>query len=116
MKKILSITAALTVIGFALPSETQAFDRCHTPSTTRIISRTPCGQPVYATYQVYGRDRFGHPVGRWVTQRSSHTCGVCNPRPACPPSYGHGHHHRVVAPAPICPPRSGVSWFFSFGR
>ncbi|MCA1963913.1 MAG: hypothetical protein LDL31_08220 [Prosthecobacter sp.] len=127
MKTILSLAAALTFIGFALPSETQAWDHCATPAT-RIISYTPCGRPVYAIYQVYGRDRWGNPLGRWVTQQSGHTCGVCNPRPVCPPSYGHGYHRPIVAPVPVCPPRpivaptpvcpprSSVSWFFSFGR
>ncbi len=114
MKKILFIATALTTLGFSIPTESQAWDRCNTPST-RIVSYTRCGRPIVATYQVYGYDRCGNPVGRWVTQQSSHQCGICNPRPSCPPSYRHSHH-RVIAPAPSCPPRGGVSWFFSFGR
>lgn len=118
MKKILALVAAATTLGFAVPSETQAWDRCSTPHS-RIISYLPCGRPVYATYQVYGYDRCGNALGRWVTQHSHCGCMTCNPRPACPPpSYGHfgGYHRSHSAPAASCAPRGGVSWIFSFGR
>ncbi len=109
MKKILALVAAATTLGFAVPSETQAWDRCSTPHS-RIISYLPCGRPVYAVYQIYGRDRCGNPVGRWVTQHTSCGCSTCSPR-----SHYHGHSHGGYRPS--CPPsRGGVSWSFSFGR
>ncbi len=109
MKKILALVAAVTTLGFAVPSETQAWDQCN--HHTRIVSYLPCGRPVYAVYQIYGHDRCGNPLGRWVTQRSSCGCSVCNPRSHhhCP---SHNGYSRIYSP----PPRSGVSWSFSFGR
>ena len=107
MKKILALVAAATTLGFAVPSETQAWDRCSTPHS-RIVSYLPCGRPVYAVYQIYGHDRCGNPVGRWVTQRSICGCNTCSPR-----SSYHGHSGF----RPACPPsRGGTSWSFSFGR
>ncbi|MBV6500744.1 MAG: hypothetical protein CJBNEKGG_03229 [Prosthecobacter sp.] len=111
MKTILALATAAITLGFAAPSESKAWDRCSPHS--RIVSHLPCGRPVYANYVIYGRDRCGNPVGRWVTQRQACGCSLCSPRPVCPPpSYGHhgSHHHHGHSS------RSGVSWFFSFGR
>ncbi|MDB6003932.1 MAG: hypothetical protein JWR15_919 [Prosthecobacter sp.] len=51
----------------------------------RIVSYLPGHIPVYAVYQMVGRDRWGHPMYRWVTQ------------PAVPMHrnpHDHGHWHR----------------------
>jgi hypothetical protein len=116
MKKILALVAAATAIGFAVPAESQAWDRCSS-GHTRIVSYRPCGRPIYANYVVCGYDRCGNPIGHWVTQREACGCYRCNPRSTgyCPPHAHHGHFggYRQV---PVCPPRSGVSWSFSFGR
>jgi hypothetical protein len=110
MKTILALATAAITLGFASPSESQAWDHCN--SHSRIVSYLPCGRPVYATYVIYGRDHCGRPLGRWVTQRQSCGCSICSPRPYCPPpSYGHHGSHRHSHSS-----RSGVSWFFSFGR
>ncbi len=111
MKTLLSALAAIVVLGVAAPTSAKADHLCH--GSRRIVSYMPCGTPVYAVYQVIGYDRCGNPVGQWVTQRGSHSCNVCNPRP----SYGYGR--------PGCPPsqggffgrpRSGLSFSFGFGR
>jgi hypothetical protein len=117
MKKILALVAAVSAFGFAIPATSEANDWGH----TRIVSYLRCGRPVVANYQLYGYDRCGNPLGRWVTQHTTCGCSVCNPRPACSP-YSHGHfggvrHIRTpIVPVAPCAPRSGVSWFFSFGR
>ena len=115
MKKILTLLAAVTSLGIAVPSTSQAWDQCNHGFQPRIVSYLPCGRPVLAVYQVYGYDRCGNPLGQWVTQRQSCGCSVCNPRPYCPPAYGQygggynpshrSHHHH-----------SGMNWSFSFGR
>jgi hypothetical protein len=112
MKKILALLAVLTVSGIAAPSVSQAWDRCSSGFQPRVVSYLPCGRPVYAVYQVYGYDRCGNPLGRWVTQREACGCNACNPRPHCAPSHGHFGH------APFVPSHRsrGVSWSFSFGR
>lgn len=100
MKKIIAILAVVTGIGFITPSESSARDYCH--NDRRIVSYRSCGAPVYATYQVYGRDHCGRPIGRWVTVQTSHSsCGTCYPRSS---HHGHGSHHRSS--------RSGFSFFF----
>ena len=111
MKTLLSVLAAAAVLGVAAPSTAKADPFCH--GSRRIVSYMRCGTPVYAVYQVVGYDHCGRPVGQWVTQRASHSCGVCNPRPSygygrpgCAPSHG-GFHGR---------PRSGISFSFGFGR
>jgi len=113
MKKIIAILAVVTGIGFFTPTESSARDYCH--NDRRIVSYHSCGAPVYSVYQVYGRDRWGRPIGRWVTQSVSHSsCRTCYP------SYSSGHHHhhhysssyRTVVP--VSPRRTG--FFFSFGR
>ncbi|MBL9143538.1 MAG: hypothetical protein JNM99_07610 [Verrucomicrobiaceae bacterium] len=115
MKSILAILTLLTALFVIAPSA-EAYDGCN----RRIVSYTSCGRPIYATYQFYGYDRCGNPVGRWVTESSRCSCSVCNPRPVYSypsypryPSYSGGynrgggscdnHHHR-----------SG--FYFSFGR
>ncbi|MEQ1751243.1 MAG: hypothetical protein ABL974_17580 [Prosthecobacter sp.] len=113
MKKIITLLAAVTVFGIAAPSVSQAWDQCNHGYQPRVVSYLPCGRPVLAIYQIYGYDRCGNPLGRWVTQRESCGCSTCNPRPSCPPSYGryggyqpsHHDHHS-----------SGTRWSFSFGR
>ena len=115
MKKILFLLSAVTVLGFVSPTSAKADPSCN----RRVVSYLACGRPVYATYQVYGYDRCGKPVGRWVTEHSSCGCNTCRPRPvyhsqrsACPPppcptphygGYSHGPSRRV----------SGLSFFFS---
>ncbi len=106
MKKTLAILAALTTLGFTLPSEAEAnwgFNQ------RRIVSYTPCRQPVYAVYQIVGYDRCGNPIGQWVTQRANCNCrsrqsfhpGSCNP--------GFGGHRGGWG-------GSSGGFFFRFGR
>ncbi len=113
MKKIITLLAAVTIFGIAAPSVSQAWDQCNHGYQPRVVSYLPCGRPVLAIYQIYGYDRCGNPLGRWVTQRESCGCSRCNPRPSCPPDYGRfggyapsQHHHQS----------SGTRWSFSFGR
>jgi len=113
MKKILTLAAAAFILSIAAPSISQAWDSCNSGYQPRVVSYLPCGRPVFAVYQVYGYDRCGNPVGRWVTQRQACGCSVCNPRPYCPqPSYGFGapsyQHHSSS--------NRGSSWSFSFCR
>jgi hypothetical protein len=120
MKALLTLLAAAAVLGFAAPTTASANPFCH--GAQRIVSRLPCGTPVYAVYQVVGYDRCGNPVGQWVTQRANHNCGVCNPRPV----YGYGQpgcntgHVNGFRPGFGSPfhgrSRSGVSFSFGFGR
>jgi len=119
MKHILTLVAAATVLGFAAPTTSNAWEPGYQTGHgncghSRIVSYLPCGRPVYAVYQIIGRDRCGTPLGRWVTQRPSCGCGTCNPRPTvCPPPGYHGSHFRGH---PLPPHhRSGASWSFSFG-
>lgn len=115
MKKIIAILAVVTGIGFLAPAESSARDYCH--NDRRIVSYHSCGTPVYSVYQVFGRDRYGRPIGRWVTQSSGHSCGRCYSRSS---HHGHGHHysrHRSVLPTPVPPHhRAAASFFFGFGR
>ena len=106
MKTILSLLAAVTTLGFAIPSTASA-DHGH---TRRIVSYLPCGRPVFAHYEVCGYNRHGQPIGHWETERVNCACTVCNPRPV---------HRPVHAPAcdqhrEYSKPR--VGFFFSFGR
>lgn len=111
MKKILILAAAAFTFGIAAPSVSQAWDQCNHGYQPRVVSYLPCGRPVLAVYQIYGYDRCGNPLGRWVTQRESCGCSTCNPRSYCPqPSYGHSSHHHGSSG------HRGVSWSFSFGR
>lgn len=113
MKKIIAILAVVTGIGFITPSESSARDYCH--HDRRIVSYHSCGAPVYAVYHVHGRDRYGRPVGHWVTQNVSHSsCGSCYPRSRS----HHGHHHHSHRPTLPVPPhhRAAASFFFGFGR
>ena len=111
MKKTLAIIAALTTLGFTLPSEAEANWGCNAP---RIVSYTSCGRPVYAVYQIVGYDRCGNPVGRWVTQHVNCGCNTCNPRR---PSH-HGFSHGGFNHGSCNPGFSGSSggFFFRFGR
>ncbi|MEZ5386051.1 MAG: hypothetical protein R3F13_11105 [Prosthecobacter sp.] len=120
MKTLITLLAATAVLGFAAPSTAKADSYCH--GAQRIVSRLPCGTPVYAVYQVVGYDHCGRPVGQWVTQRANHSCGVCNPRPAygygqpgCNTGHSHGHHSSYGSPF-FGRSRSGVSFSFGFGR
>ena len=97
MKNILFLLSILTVLGFAVPTQAKADHSCN----LRVVSYLPCGRPVYAVYQVYGYDRCGNPVGRWVTERSRCGCNSCNPRPV--------YQYQHSCPPPPCPPRGGFS-------
>lgn len=113
MKKILILLAVAATMGIVAPTAAEAWDGCH--PQRHIVSYLPCGRPVYSVYQVYGRDRWGRPVGRWVNERATCGCHTCRPRvvhrPAvCPPPVV--YHRPVYQPAPV----RGASWFFSFGR
>jgi len=106
MKTILSLLAAVTTLGFAIPSTASA-DHGH---SRRVVSYLACGRPVFAHYEICGYDRCGKPVGHWETERVSCACAVCKP-PA----------HRRVYAAPACDHRHGYSkprigFSFSFGR
>ena len=114
MKHILALLALFSVFTFLAPSAT-AYDGC----ARRVVSYTSCGRPIYAHYEVYGYDRCGSAVGRWVTDWYRCSCAVCNPRPVYSyPSYGGGYstggdtHHRHSCDYPQR--RSG--FYFSFGR
>lgn len=115
MKKIIAILAVVTGIGFLAPAESSARDFCH--NDRRVVSYHSCGTPVYSVYQVYGRDRFGRPIGRWVTQSAGHgSCGRCYSR-----SRHRGPVHYHPAPRPVVLPmpphhRAATSIFFGFGR
>ena len=95
MKHILGLLTVLSVVAFTAPSAKADH------SNRRVVSYTSCGRPVYASYQVYGYDRCGNPIGRWVTESSYCGCEVCHPRPryySQQPSYyqqpsyqSHGH-------------------------
>ena len=108
MKPILSLLAAVTTLGFAIPSTASADHG----TSRRIVSHLPCGRPVFAHYEVCGYTRYGQPIGHWETERVSCGCPVCNPRPVC---------RRPSFAPPVCDhrfeysrPRVGFS--FSFGR
>ena len=113
MKLILSLLAAATTLGFAIPTTASAdHGRCE---TRRIVSYLPCGRPVFARYEVCGHDRLGRPVGHWETERANCDCPVCHPRPVVRPScapapFDHRHSHggRVEIGVP--------GMVFSFGR
>lgn len=84
MKTLLYLLTAVSVLGVATPSFAHP-SPFH--NQRRIVSYLPGGVPVYAVYQMVGRDRWGHPIYRWVTQ------------PVVPmhgnPHYRHiGHWHR----------------------
>jgi hypothetical protein len=117
MKKIIAILAVVTGIGFLAPAESSARDYCH--NDRRVVSYHSCGTPVYSVYQVYGRDRYGRPMGRWVTQSRSHgACGQCDSRSHRGHGHGHGHYHgsrRSVMPVPPHH-RAAASFIFGFGR
>ncbi len=117
MKKLIALLAVATGIGFIAPAESSARDYCH--NDRRIVSHHSCGAPIYSVYQVCGHDRWGRPMGRWVTQHVSHSsCRSCYPRHG----YGHGHHHHGHSSryrsGPPMPPhhRAAASFFFGFGR
>lgn len=84
MKKTLAILAALTTLGFSLPTEAAANWGCN---QTRIVGYTPCRRPIIAVYRIVGYDFCGNPIGQWVTQPTNCNCrnrhfhhpGTCNP-------------------------------------
>lgn len=114
MKKILALLAVAAGVGFIAPEQSSARDYCH--NDRRIVSYHRCGAPIYSVYQICGRDRYGRPVGHWVTQHTSHSsCRSCNPRRG----YSHSHSHRDdCGPRLPVPPhhRAAASFFFGFGR
>lgn len=76
MKTLLYLIAAVGMLGIATPS----YAGRPYVNQRRIVNFLPGGVPVYAVYQIVGRDRWGHPIYRWVTQPAR-------------PMYGqHGHH------------------------
>lgn len=117
MKKIIAILAVVTGIGFITPTESSARDYCH--NDRRIVSYHPCGAPIYSVYQICGRDRYGHPIGHWVTQRTSHSsCRSCYSR-SSHHGHGHGHghgHHSSSRPSFPIPPHHRAAASFFFGR
>lgn len=79
MKTFLSILAAVTVFGIAVPANA-AHHR-------RIVNYVN-GIPVYAVYQIVGYTPLGFPIYQWVTQPVNPVYG----RPFGPPGHwGHGH-------------------------
>ena len=111
MKYAFLVIAAIAALFVVVPSSAEARDYC--AGDRRIISYSH-GRPVYAVYQVVGYDRYGRPVGRWVTVGSSYRGGYCPPS-RYPTGYGYGHGYG----SSYCPPsyhrRSGSSVHFSFG-
>ncbi len=87
MKHILAILAVFTAFAFTAPTTANA------DCGSRVVSYLPCGRPVYATYQVYGYDRCGNPVGRWVTNYVQCGCDICHPRPVYVPHYDRDCDH-----------------------
>lgn len=74
MKALLSLLAAVSVCGFAVPASAalpffppnsivQPF-----PGQRQIVSYLANGMPVYAVYQIVGYDAMGYPIYQWVTQ------------------------------------------------
>lgn len=112
MKKLIALLLAAASLGALVPTQAEAWDGRH--SHRRITGHHSCGQPIYSVYQVYGRDPWGRPLGRWVSNHRACGCHVCRPRfvaPVCPPPVYYGppvHYHR--------PSHHSTSWFFSFGR
>lgn len=120
MKTLLAIVAAAAAFGIAAPTSVKADPGC-SHGQTRVVGYTSWGAPIIAVYHVHGYDRYGHPIGHWVTQPAP-------VRPSCPPSYGGGypggygggygghHHHHGSSGGYYGRPRSGVSFSFGFGR
>lgn len=109
MKHILALLAVFSAFAlFATPAS--ARDGC----ARRVVSYTHCGRPVYARYEVFGYDRCGNAIGRWITESNRCGCAACNPRPVYSyPSYGGSHHHRGHG----CDyPQRRSGFYFSFGR
>jgi hypothetical protein len=112
MKYTLALLAAVAAFGILTPASASARDHCE----RRIVGYSASGYPVYSVYQIYGYDRWGNPLGRWVTESS---CDRGYDRG----SYGysgyrsHGHRsHRPSIPLPPLPhhhrPGAGLSIFF----
>ncbi len=116
MKKIIALLAVATGIGFLSPSESSARDYCH--NDRRIVSYHPCGAPIYSVYQICGRDRYGNPVGHWVTLNTSHSsCRACYSRSSHHDhDHGHSHHSSSHGPGFPFPPHHGAAASFFFGR
>jgi len=113
MKKMIALLVVAAGLGALVPTQAEAWDGRH--SHRRITGHHSCGQPQYSVYQVYGRDAWGRPLGRWVSDRRACGCHACRPRvvvPACPPPAYYGppvYYHTPM-------PRQSASWFFSFGH
>jgi hypothetical protein len=95
MKKLITIIAAATALGFTAPATAEA--HWGFGGQQRIVSHTRCGQPVLAFYQVLGFDHCGNPVGRWVTQPVNCGCHVCRPNTFWRPV----PRHPNVCPPPV---------------
>lgn len=112
MKYSLALLAAVAALGIFTPVSASAHDHCE----RRIVGYTASGYPIYSVYQIYGYDRFGNPLGRWVTESS------------CEPGYrggygysgyrGHDYPRRPSIPLPPLPPlpRPGLGLSLFFGR
>lgn len=120
MKTIIALLALAAGTGFITPSESSARDYCH--NDRRIISYHPCGTPIYSVYQICGYDRFGNPVGHWVTQNVSHgSCRSCYSRSHHhhddhDHGHGHGHYRSSRGPSLPIPPHHRAAARFFFGR
>jgi hypothetical protein len=113
MKYAFLVIAAIAALFVVVPTSAEARDYC---AGDRRIIRYDCGRPVYAVYQIVGRDHWGRPIGRWVTV-SSYGGGYGRSR--YPAGYGYGGGYGYGYGRPSCPPpyygRSGGGVHFSVG-
>ncbi len=117
MKTLLAIVAAAAAFGIAAPTSAKADPRC-SHGQTRVVGYTSWGAPIMAVYHVHGYDRWGQPIGHWVTQPAPVRPG-CGPGPGFGPGFSGGyggHHHHGPSRGYYGRPRSGVSFSFGFGR
>ncbi len=114
MKPILALLALLFAFTFLAPTA-----NAHDGYRRRVVSYTTCGRPIYAHFEIYGYDRCGSAMGRWVTDWYRCSCSTCSPRPVYSYPYsggrcdGDGYRHR----GPSCDyPYRRSGFYFSFGR
>lgn len=113
MKKYtLLIIAAVAALFAFTPSSAEARDYCG--GERRIVGYS-YGAPIYSGYQIIGRDAWGRPIGRWVTQRSYHRGGYCPPTRYSSYRGGYGYRPYGYGYNPYYR-RSGVNLSFSYFR